>query len=159
MRSAPACLDATDGVGQVRQVGVEDARRDPGPTVGHGQSPTPAGTGSWLRSPQERRGALGDEPSAAPRDGGRRRLAGSFRGELAAGGSDLLAAVAADRRLDARRTERRREALDDGHRAGDPRRVGDRVHRDQVDVGVIATQQLGHRGRVELGVVDARRSS
>ena len=39
-------LDAADGVGEVGQVGVEDARRDPRPAVRHGQSPTPAGTGS-----------------------------------------------------------------------------------------------------------------
>ena len=37
-------LDPPDGVGEVREVGVEDARRDAGPPAGHGaQSPTPAG--------------------------------------------------------------------------------------------------------------------
>ena len=36
-----------------------------------------------------------------------------------------------------------------------PRRVRDRVHRDQVDVGVVAAQQIDHRRRVGLGVVDA----
>ena len=39
-------LDAPDGVGQVGQVGIEDARRDPRPPAGHGYSPTPTGAGS-----------------------------------------------------------------------------------------------------------------
>ena len=42
----PGRLDPPDGVGEVGQVGVEDARRDPRPAAGHGYSPTPAGTGS-----------------------------------------------------------------------------------------------------------------
>ena len=36
-----------------------------------------------------------------------------------------------------------------------PRRVGDRVHRDEVDVGVVAAQQVGHRLGVDVGVVHA----
>jgi hypothetical protein len=42
----PGRLDAAYGVREVREVGVEDAGRDPGSSVGHGQSPTPTGTGS-----------------------------------------------------------------------------------------------------------------
>ena len=105
----PGRLDAADGVGQVRQVGVEDARRDPGPPVRHGQSPTPAGDRLVAALAQQGGRALRDEPRAAPRDAGRRRLAGPLRGELAAGRPDLLAPVAPDRRLDAGRAERRRE--------------------------------------------------
>ena len=39
-------LDAMDGVLEVRQVRIEDARGDPRATVGHGYSPTPTGDGS-----------------------------------------------------------------------------------------------------------------
>ena len=39
-------LDPADGVRQVGQVGIEDARGDPRPTAGHGYSPTPTGDGS-----------------------------------------------------------------------------------------------------------------
>src|SRR6188472_1846142 len=46
-------VDAPDGVGEVAQVRVQDARRDPGAADGGaGHSPTPLGTGSWLRSPR-----------------------------------------------------------------------------------------------------------
>ena len=120
-----------------------------------GYSPTPAGDRLVTAFTKERGGALRDEPGATTRDGGGRRLACPFGRELAAGRTDLLAAVAPDRRLDAGRAERRGEALDDGHRAGGPRRVRDGVHRDEVDVRVVAAQEVDHRGRVRLGVVDA----
>ena len=113
--------------------------------VASAHSPAPAGAGSWLRSPQERGGAPADEPRASPGDGRRRRLAGPLGRQLAARGADLLAAVAPDGRADAGVAERRGEALDDRHRARGPGRVGDRVHRDEVDVGMVAAQQLGHR--------------
>ena len=151
----PGCLDAADGVGQVGKVRVEDARRDSGPTVGHGQSPTPAGTGSWLRSPRSA-AAL-----SATRRARRRATTGGGGSPARSAASwphaaptscprlrRMVVSIPAARRVVAK-------LLDDRHRAGGPRRVGDRVHRDQVDVGVIATQQVGHRGRVELGVVHA----
>ena len=72
-------LDPPDGVGKVREVRVEDARRDAGPTVGHATPPPRPVTGSWLRSPEQGRGALGLEPRASSGDGGSRRLAGSLR--------------------------------------------------------------------------------
>ena len=114
-------LSPPDRVGQVGQVGVEDARRDPGPTAGHRYSPTPAGDRFVAALAEQGRRALGHEPCAPSGDGGRRRLTGPLRGELAARRADLLAAVPADRGLDAGRPKRRREALDDGHRAGHPR--------------------------------------
>ena len=46
IRSRAGLLHAPDGVLQVRQVGIEDARRDPRPPAGHGYSPTPTGDGS-----------------------------------------------------------------------------------------------------------------
>ena len=49
--------------------------------------------------------ALGLEPLPSPRDGRRGGLACALRGELAARGPDLLAAVAADRHRDAGRLE------------------------------------------------------
>ena len=118
-------------------------------------SPTPTGDGSWLRSPW-RAAAL-----SATRRARRRATAG-------AGGSPARSAASCPhaaptswprfRRIvvsmPAAR-KRRREALDDRHRAGAPGRVRDRVHRDEVDVGVVAAQQLDHRRRVGLGVVDA----
>ena len=148
-------LDASDGVGEVREVRVEDARRDPGPAVGHGYSPTPAGTGSWLRSPRSAAALSASRRSRRRATVGRRRLARALGGELAAGRADLLAAVAPDRRPDAGRRGAWRRTLDDGHRAGRPRRVGDRVHRDEVDVGVVAAEELGHRRGVDVGVVHA----
>jgi hypothetical protein len=42
----PGRLDPADGVARFERSAVEDAGRDPGPAVGHGQSPTPTGTGS-----------------------------------------------------------------------------------------------------------------
>src|SRR5258706_3519375 len=84
--------------------------------------------------------ALVDQPLAASGDGGHRWFAGMFRGELATCRPDLLPAVAADRRRDPGVAEDRLEALDDGHRACCPRRVCNRGHRDQVDMGVIATK-------------------
>ena len=65
-------------------------------------SPTPAGDRLVAAFAAEGGGALGHEPLAAPGDGRGRRLAGAFGGELAAGGADLLAAVAPDRRLRSR---------------------------------------------------------
>ena len=44
-------LASPDGGAQVREIGVEDARRDASSTRSH-YSPTPAGTGSGLRSPR-----------------------------------------------------------------------------------------------------------
>ena len=79
-------------------------------------SPTPAGTGSSLRSPRRAAALSRHQPLAAALDDDRRGLARMLRGELAAGGADLHAPVAADRRGDAGRPEARREPLDDGHR-------------------------------------------
>ena len=110
IRSAPGLLDAPDGVARLDEVGVEDARGDPRPAVGHGYSPTPTGDRLVAALAAQGGRALGDEPGAAAGDGGRRRLAGPLGGELAAGGADLLAAVAPDRRRDAGVAEGRREA-------------------------------------------------
>ena len=77
---------------------------------GHGYSPTPAGDRLVTALAEQRGGALRDEPGATAGDGRGRRLAGPLGRELAAGGADLLAAVAPDRRLDAGRPEGRREA-------------------------------------------------
>ena len=41
IRSAPAACDPPDRVGEVRQVRVEDARRDPRPAAGHALLPHP----------------------------------------------------------------------------------------------------------------------
>src|SRR5215208_8046555 len=87
--------------------------------------------------PPERGRARADEPLATAGDGGRRRLALPLGGELAAGSADLLSSIPPDRRPDPGVAQDRRESLDRGVVARDPRRVGDRVHRDEVDVGVV----------------------
>ena len=51
-RSAPDFWTRRTAYARFERSDVEDARGDPGATVGHGYSPTPAGTGSWLRSPR-----------------------------------------------------------------------------------------------------------
>ena len=45
-------LDTADGIGEVGEVGIEDAGGDSCPAGLGAHSPTPAGTGSWLRSPR-----------------------------------------------------------------------------------------------------------
>jgi hypothetical protein len=91
---------------------------------------------------------------AAAGDGRSRRLPGPVGGELAAGRAGVLAAIGADGDADAAwrtgpRTRRRAPA------AGLPGRVGDRVHRDQVDVGQVPAQQRGQGVGVDVGVVHA----
>src|SRR5262245_53505995 len=78
----------------------------------------------------QRGGARLDQQLPATRDDGRRRLAGTLGGELAARRPDLLAAVPADGRLDPGGAQPRGEPLEDGRRTGGPRRMRDRVHRD-----------------------------
>src|SRR6266513_2547701 len=73
------------------------------------------------------------ESEAPARDGGRGWRTGPLGRELAAGSTDLDAAVAPDRDRDAGSLDPRREPLDHRHRARRPGRVGDGVHRDQVD--------------------------
>jgi len=116
---------------------------------------TPDGHGVVTAFAAERCGTFGLEALTPTGDRRHGRLTGPFRRELPARGTDLLAAVAPDRRRDPRVTEGRGEALDDGHRARGPRGVRDRVHRDEVDVGMIAAEQVGHGGRVEVRVVHA----
>ena len=106
-----------------------------------------------LRSPRSASALATIEPLAASGDGRRRRLARALGRQLAARGPDLLAAVAPDGRADPGVPQRRGEALDDRHRARGPGRVGDRVHRDEIDMRVVAAQQVGHRLGVEVGVV------
>ena len=107
-------LDAPDGVAEVatgRRRGC--SRRSRARPVGPSRlRPRTADrrTGSWLRSPRRAAALSAIEPLAPARDGGRRRLPGPLRRELAARRADLLAAVAPDRRLDAGLRERRREA-------------------------------------------------
>ena len=150
-------LGARHRVGEVAEVGVEDARGDPG--AGRRDLVEAAASGarrgcapSQRLDPGRHRlvAALAAERPRArrlealppPRDRGCGRLAGALRRELPAGGADLLAAVAPDRHRDPDGREPGGERLDHGHRAGDPRRVRDRVHRDQVDVGEVAAQQV-----------------
>ncbi len=157
----PGRIRPPDRVAQRGQVAIEDARRDQdaGGAAGrcrraHG-SPTPAGTGSALRSPRRAVALWATSRLAPPLDDDRCRLAGVLRGQLAAGGADLRAAVEPDRRRDAGHPEALREPLHSRDRRAGPRRVRHGVHRDQVDMGVLAAQQLGHRIGVDVGVVDA----
>src|SRR5439155_15926632 len=112
-----------------------------------------AGRGDGLALAAKGRRALRDQPLAPPRDDGRGRLALVLGRELAACGADLLAAVAADRHGDPFGPQPSREPLDGRHRAGDPRRVRDRVHRDEVDVGEVAGEERREGGGVGVRVV------
>ena len=147
-------LRASDRVGHVRVVRVEDADGDARPTRRHGYSPTPAGNRLVAALATQGVGALVDEPCPPPGDDGWRRLAGPLGRELAARRPDLLAAVPPDRGRDPGVAEDRREPLDHRVGRGRPGRMGDRVHRDEVDVGVVAAEQLGHGVGVDLRVVD-----
>src|SRR5919109_3167245 len=99
--------------------------------------------------------ALGFQPLAAPGHGRRRGIAGAFGCQLPAGGADFLPSVPADRRPDACLTQRPRELLDRRHRARLPGRMSNRVHRDEVHVGVVATQQVREGFGVGRRVVHA----
>ena len=110
IRSAPAFWTRWTAYCEVRQVGVEDARGDARPTVGHRLLPHPDRRRVVTALAEQGRRALGDEPRAAAGDGRGRRLTCPLGGELAARRADLLAAVAADGRLDAGVAEGRREA-------------------------------------------------
>ena len=147
-------LAAADRVGHVRVVGVEDAHRHPGPAAGHAQPSTPAGAGSWLRSPR-RAWALSSTRRA------RRRATAAGAGSPARSAASwpqaapiswprfrrIVAVTPASARIAA-------NALDTSSGRRGPGGVGDRVHRDQVDMGVVAAEELGHRPGVRLGVVD-----
>ena len=156
---------APNGVGEVAEVGVEDARGDaraPGATPGsrlvrlrHLLAADQCRGRLVAALPAQRGGARELEALAPARDRGRGRLPGPLGGELAARGPDLLAAVAPDRRADPGLDQHGRERLDDRHRARLPRRVRDLVHRDEVDVRVVAAQEVGEGLRIEVRVVHA----
>src|SRR6476646_557797 len=82
--------------------------------------------------------AATDEQVPPPGDGIRRRRAGPIRGELATGGTYLDAAVAPHGRSDPAIAQDAGELVDAFRRAWPPGRVGNWVHRDQVDVGELA---------------------
>ena len=150
-------LRPTDAVGHVRVVGVEDADGDRGRGRRPSLTPPPRpATGSCAALAAEGVGALVDR---AGRGAGRRPPAAARPARSAASWPHAapiswprlrrivvwiagLASVAAN-------------ALDDVVGAGGPRRVGDGVHRDEVDVGVVAAEEVGHRLGVDRRVVHA----
>ena len=163
-RSAPAAGHAAHGVREVPEVGVEDARGDarpPGATPASGVSlviprrrARPAPAPRCARHAGRRRW-----PARAARAGARRRAPVGSPARSAASWPHaaptswprlrrIVVPIPASR-------QDGREGLDDRHRAGLPRRVGDRVHRDEVDVGVVAAQQVGEGLRIEVRVVHA----
>ena len=96
----PGATDAPDGVGEVAPGRHRGCWRRPARGRLPSLVPTPAGTGSSLRSPRSA-AALSALEALAPAGYGRRRwLPGPLCGELPAGGTDLLASIAADGRLD-----------------------------------------------------------
>ena len=136
-------------------------RRGPGSTGRHrGCSPRPGArppaVGSLPRRPagdrlvdcarRAGRAALSAiEPRAPPGDRRGRRLAGPLRGELAAAAPTSWPRL---RRMVVWMPAARSVAANasmTGIGLALHGRVRDRVHRDQVDVGVIAAQQVGHR--------------
>src|SRR5687768_5478683 len=89
------------------------------------------------------------------RDG--RRVAYATRGELAAGGVDVLASWAADEGMDALRFEDGLERLDALGRRGPIRQVVRRVVRDKIDLGakLMAVEEVRQLPRLLVRVVDA----